>query len=386
MAQHFADGKKLLSESKYTEAITSFTKAISVSATSPDYLIKRSTAYQRAKDYSKALEDAESAVVYAQQRAKRELIIQAQMRRGIALFGLEQYGDAEFVLSIVKRMDEKEKSVDMWLSKTRNKLATVADDDTMKSAVNVKETPELKAVDAAKANGSNGHVVEKIGTVAPQPTQTPADKVRHEWYQNSNSVFFTLLAKGVPKDKTTIDITSNSLTISYPIEQTSSSFDYSLDPLFGPVNPEKSSYKILGTKIEVTLAKETAGHKWSSLEGTPDSTTSKADSSPSTAEKPQATSTAPAYPTSAKGGAKNWDKIVDENSKAGEDDDDVGGDEASKFFKQLYKGASAETQRAMMKSYIESNGTALSTDWGEVSKGKVETVPPDGMQAKKWEK
>ena len=31
----------------------------------------------------------------------------------------------------------------------------------------------------------------------------------------------------------------------------------------------------------------------------------------------------------------------------------------------------------MMKSYVESNGTALSTDWKSVGKGKVETSPPD---------
>jgi len=40
----------------------------------------------------------------------------------------------------------------------------------------------------------------------------------------------------------------------------------------------------------------------------------------------------------------------------------------------------------MMKSYIESNGTALSTNWEEVGKGKVETSPPEGMTAKKWDK
>jgi len=39
----------------------------------------------------------------------------------------------------------------------------------------------------------------------------------------------------------------------------------------------------------------------------------------------------------------------------------------------------------MMKSYQESNGTALSTDWKDVSKKKVETSPPEGLEAKKWE-
>jgi suppressor of G2 allele of SKP1 len=38
----------------------------------------------------------------------------------------------------------------------------------------------------------------------------------------------------------------------------------------------------------------------------------------------------------------------------------------------------------MMKSFSESNGTALSTNWEEVKKAKVETNPPDGLEAKKW--
>lgn len=91
------------------------------------------------------------------------------------------------------------------------------------------------------------------------------------------------------------------------------------------------------------------------------------------------TSTAPTYPTSSKLGPKDWDKF-------GEDDDEEDGDakDVEHFFKQLYKDSTPEQQRAMMKSYIESNGTSLSTDWNEVSKGKVETNPPDGVEAKKW--
>lgn len=37
----------------------------------------------------------------------------------------------------------------------------------------------------------------------------------------------------------------------------------------------------------------------------------------------------------------------------------------------------------MMKSFTESNGTCLSTNWDEVGKGTVETRPPEGMIAKK---
>ncbi|KAI3392709.1 hypothetical protein diail_5266 [Diaporthe ilicicola] len=86
---------------------------------------------------------------------------------------------------------------------------------------------------------------------------------------------------------------------------------------------------------------------------------------------------APLYPTSSKFGPKDWDSIA-------KDEDEEDATDVDHFFKQLYKNSTPEQQRAMMKSYTESNGTALSTDWSSVAKGKVETTPPTGMQAKKW--
>ena len=65
-------------------------------------------------------------------------------------------------------------------------------------------------------------------------------------------------------------------------------------------------------------------------------------------------------------------------------DDEFEGDAVDGFFKKLFKDADPDTKRAMMKSYQESNGTALSTNWAEVSKKTTETSPPDGMEAKKW--
>lgn len=92
----------------------------------------------------------------------------------------------------------------------------------------------------------------------------------------------------------------------------------------------------------------------------------------------QSQSKAPAYPTSSKKGPKDWDNIG-----ADDEDGDADGD-PNDFFRKLYAGASPDAQRAMMKSFQESNGTALSTDWESVSKKTVETSPPDGMEAKKW--
>ena len=93
------------------------------------------------------------------------------------------------------------------------------------------------------------------------------------------------------------------------------------------------------------------------------------------------TTSGPAYPTSSKKGPKNWDKI-DELDDDGEDKD--GGGDVDSFFKTLYQNADPDTRRAMMKSYVESNGTSLSTSWSEAKDKTYSTVPPDGSEAKKW--
>lgn len=138
-------------------------------------------------------------------------------------------------------------------------------------------------------------------------------------------------------------------------------------------------------KIELNLAKAVTG-KWPTFgeekptkpEGfIPSQPTKFEDADPATKPTPPTQSKAPAYPTSSKTGPKDWDKF-----DANEDNENDGDPNA--FFQQLYAGASPDAQRAMLKSFQESNGTALSTDWESVSKETVKTMPPDGMEVKKW--
>ncbi|OQO15170.1 hypothetical protein B0A48_00553 [Cryoendolithus antarcticus] len=400
MANHSARGKKLAEDKKYDEAIAAYTSALQQSPTSPPYLIERSSAYLKAGKLQESLNDAEHAVVYAEQREKRELIVTAQLRRGIALFRLDRYADAAFVLSIVHKMQEKESTHAMWLKKSENKLSAMEDGDERKN-VTVSEVPMLDANTSGRSGKTgNGPVSYQVAASSPLPQQTPVDKIRHDWYQNNEFVYFTLLAKGVPKESTKVEILERSLSISFPVIASNSDYDFTLDPLFAAVQPDKSTVRVLTTKIEIVLAKATPGQKWSKLESDEPVTAGADDPSTGTPQADLAKravfavpATGPVYPTSSKSGPKNWDKITDDlgksekEDKSGgiEDDDDYeGGDEANHFFKKLFKGSSPEVQRAMMKSYTESNGTALSTNWEEVSKAKVETTPPDGMEAKKW--
>jgi suppressor of G2 allele of SKP1 len=87
---------------------------------------------------------------------------------------------------------------------------------------------------------------------------------------------------------------------------------------------------------------------------------------------------------------KNWDGITEsilssEKQITSNEDPNAGGDSSvNKFFQEIYSNASDDTKRAMMKSYVESGGTTLSTNWDEVGQGNVEVKPPQGSEWKKW--
>lgn len=208
---------------KYHDAVKEYTAAISVHPNAADYYIKRSTAYQRTSDYAAALKDAEIAVVLAVKRGKRELVTQAQLRRAIALFQLERYGNAEYVFGIVKKRDEKEKSLGIWETKVASKLATLDESDERRK-VTAKELPEVEVPSAEEVKTGSISAVRdtESASQAATPTpaektdlQTPPNKIKHDWYQNSENVYFTLLAKGVPKDKATIEIQERSVSLQY---------------------------------------------------------------------------------------------------------------------------------------------------------------------------
>jgi suppressor of G2 allele of SKP1 len=373
-------GDAALSASKPDEAIEHYTKALSVNSTAVKYYIGRATAYQRTSKYAESLSDAELAVVLAKKRGSRELIKDAQFRRAVALFHLGKYADAEFLLKIVKGLDEKDKMLPIWESKVATKLKDVPEDDE-KRRVNIKETPDVEMPSAPVSTAP-----PKAEAPAPAPAQapkpvapTPKDKIKTDWYQSPDTVTLTIMAKGAPKDKVSVEFEERAVSVSFPVVD-SSEYSYNADPLYEKIDPSQSKYRITPTKIEITMRKATTGMKWHDLEH-PDGniTTTQAPD----ASLPVRTSkdTAPAYPTSSKSGAKNWDKVV---VNVLDDKDEIEGDETSHFFKQLYSGATPEQQRAMMKSYQESGGTVLSTDWSNVGNKTVVPEPPEGMEAKKY--
>lgn len=261
-------GAQALNTQKYQESINYYTRAIAKSPTAVDYYIKRSTAHQRASHYELAVRDAEIAVLLGHQRGKRESIGQAQLRRGISYYLLERYGDAGFCFDVAKKfLGDKEKSVGMWISKLEFMLKDTdkIDEDDIRREVTVKEMPDVKVpseqevlAEVRVLDGGEAAVeskeekkVEKpsegqrgtstaTGTIAsekpaaapvvaaPSAAITPRDKIRNEWYQTPNDVVFTLYVKGAPKDKTTVEIDTQSVRIIHPRPHRSQRIDRSM--------------------------------------------------------------------------------------------------------------------------------------------------------------
>ena len=375
-------GEAALSASNYEEAIQLFTAALKENPAAVKYYVNRAIAYQRTKKYTEALADAEIAVVLAHKRATRELIKDAQFRRAQILFFLERYADAEHILEIVKKLDEKEKTLPIWSTKIEKKLQTIPEGDE-KRKLTVKEVPDVEL--PSTSSGATTASKTETPAAAPKPVvPTPANKIKDDWYQSNETVTVNILAKGAPKDNVTVNFDKDSLSVSFPVEGSSAEYNFDVDPLYAPIDPSESKFRVTPNKIEITLKKTTQGLKWKALEG--DRKVESAEGSTSTiphhilSGKP-AQDSAPAYPTSSRSGAKNWDKLAAEDL---DDKDEIEGDETSHFFKKLYGGATPDQQRAMMKSYQESGGTVLSTDWSNVGGKTVVPEPPEGMEAKKY--
>nr|DAD47116.1 TPA_asm: hypothetical protein HUJ06_017053 [Nelumbo nucifera] len=199
-------------------------------------------------------------------------------------------------------------------------------------------------------------------------------KYRHEYYQKPEEVVVTIFAKGTPAKNVDVDFGEQilSITISKPGEDA-----FHFQPrLFAKIIPEKCRYEVMSNKIEIHLAKAQAIN-WTSLEFTKENTVLQKVNVSSSVGRP-------IYPSS-KVKAVDWDKL-EAQVKEEEKEEKLDGDAAlNKLFRDIYQDADEDTRRAMRKSFVESNGTVLSTNWKEVGSKKVESTPPDGMELKKWE-
>ncbi|SPO00860.1 related to zinc-binding protein [Cephalotrichum gorgonifer] len=90
------------------------------------------------------------------------------------------------------------------------------------------------------------------------------ETVRNDFYQTPTTVIASFFLKKIVKDKSTVKFGENKIDLDL-VTSDSPPKRYTAEiPLFAAIDPEKTSFKILGTKLEVTLAKAD-GASWAVL-------------------------------------------------------------------------------------------------------------------------
>ncbi|XP_069495810.1 protein SGT1 homolog [Ambystoma mexicanum] len=224
------------------------------------------------------------------------------------------------------------------------------------------------AADASRLLGDSSTDLDKKQVVETTEKTPLTSKIKYDWYQTESHVMITIMVKNVDKNDVSVEFSDKELSA---LVRLPTGEDYSLKRvLLHLIVPEQSTFKVLSTKIEIKM-KKTEAIRWEKLEGhgettlkhfTPDSTLK--------------------YPSSSHH-TKNWDKLVVE-IKEEEKTEKLEGDAAlNQLFQQIYSDGTDEVKRAMNKSFMESGGTVLSTNWSDVGKRKVDVNPPDDMEWKK---
>ncbi|KAF3629158.1 Protein SGT1 -like protein [Capsicum annuum] len=349
-------------------AVDLYSQAIAVTPNNPELFADRAQANIKLHNFTEAVTDANTAIELDPSTAK------AYMRKGLACMELEEYQTAKAALETGASLAPGESRFTSLIKECDEHIAGKAGElpkhATVETSASVVPPAESKSLDNVAAVTKDTQLAYK----SCERTPAVKPKYRHEFYQKPDEVVVTIFAKGIPAKNVSVDFGEQILSVSIDIP---GEVAYSFQPrLFGKIIPQKCRYEVMSTKFEIRLAKAESVH-WTTLEYTRDI---------AVVQRPNVSSGSykPSYPSS-KLRCKDWDKLEAQVKKE-EKEEKLDGDAAlNKFFRDIYKDADEDARRAMMKSFVESNGTVLSTNWKEVGTKKVEGSPPDGMELKQWE-
>lgn len=358
-------------------AVEHFTQAIAADPNNAaSLLVSRAQAHIKLENFTDAVADANRAIEL------NPSIPKAYLRKGIACFSLEEYETAKVAFATGANLEPSSSVYKNWIKKCDAAIAEEAADISQlaKEKLPGSRDKEPLIVDEGCEAIPAVSQTETLSSVSPAVSASllkPAQKIRHTFYQNANEVVVEIFAKGLRPEEVKIDFGVQSLRVE--VDAPPNEPYVFQTRLNQKVVIEKCKYTILTTKVEIRLAKEEM-LQWKTLDYDQNQTVM----------QPPAISTSVAdtkleYPSSSKKGHKDWDKIEAQMKKE-EKDEKLEGDAAlNKLFRDIYQNADEDTRRAMNKSFVESNGTVLSTNWKDVGKKYVEGSPPSGMEMKKWE-
>ncbi|KAL8616757.1 hypothetical protein ACOMHN_017794 [Nucella lapillus] len=339
----------------YQRAVELYTEAVSQDPNSEEAWVNRAQAHLKLNHYQDAVKDCDKTLVLNSRNVK------AYLRKGTALFYLEEYGQALDTFKEGAQLADDDATFGVWTEKCEVKL-------------NERKPNE------AETGMDQATPVPAAATAEP-PAQGPA-KPKYDWYQTATHVVLVLLQKNTKKEDLVLD-TEETLLKVHTKQANGEDVDLEI-PLSHPVKPEGTVAKVMTSKVEIKL-KKAQGVQWTKLEGGGQQFSLKLPAAAASATPALGDGTsANKYPSSSHH-TRNWDKLEHEVKEA-EKNEKLEGDAAlNQLFQKIYSDSNDDVKKAMMKSFSESGGTVLSTNWNEVKKEKVVVKPPDGMEYKKYE-
>merc|ERR1712226_43461 len=194
---------------------------------------------------------------------------------------------------------------------------------------------------------------------------------RIDWIQTDSYVAITFFKKGAE----TVNVAFSGDNV-FTIEIDDLKASYTLS---AKTDPARASHKKYKTKVELKFPKVEPG-PWKSWQAD-ESTAS--DSNVKQISSVIEDDSANKFPDSKH--YNQYDKWEKFTKKADEEEEKPEGDAAlQKLFQDIYANADEHTKRAMNKSYQESSGTVLSTNWAEIGSQKTEVKAPDSMEHKQY--
>ncbi|MBA0707423.1 hypothetical protein Golax_019470 [Gossypium laxum] len=333
-------------------ALDLYSQAIQLNPKNAELYADRAQANIKLNNLTEDVTDANKAIELDPSMSK------AYLRKTTACMKLEEYQTAKAALETGATLAPGELRFSKLIKECEERIA--------------EETDELPK-QMLKEVTTNSVPAKEVEPVKDAPVQW----LWHEFYQKPEKVVVTVFAKGIPRECVKVDYGEQILSVS--IEAPGKDAYHFQPRLFRnwQMSKQGTLYDVLLTKNEIRLAKAEPIH-WTSLEFSREVAVPQRVNVSSVQIKVQCI-------PSSKLKRVGWDKIEAQVKKE-EKDERLDGDAAlNKFSLDIYQDADEDTRRAMQKSFVESNGTVLSTNWKEVGAKKVEGSPPDGMEVKKWE-
>jgi hypothetical protein len=102
------------------------------------------------------------------------------------------------------------------------------------------------------------------GETAEQSEQR-LENVRNDFYQTASTVIVSIYLKKIDKDKAKVAFSDDGLTVDLDLPTQDGKKFTIVMPLYAQIDPEKSQYKIMGTKLELSLVKSDGSVSWATL-------------------------------------------------------------------------------------------------------------------------